>query len=82
MLEARTPREGPGAYVKMQSPVFPGPELVDREGLLRRYKMLTKNERLTDLAIIIISLQLFFFQLIPKRTSIRKSVRIPCVYHI
>ena len=47
--------------MKMQSPVFPGPELVDREGLLRRYKMLTKNEYLTDLAIIIISLQLFFF---------------------
>ena len=47
--------------MKMQSPVFPGPELVDREGLLRRYKMLTKTEHLTDLAIIIISLQLFFF---------------------
>ena len=61
MLEARTPRGGPGAYIKMQSLVFPGPELVDREGLLRRYKMLAKNEYLTDLAIIIISLQLFFF---------------------
>ena len=62
MLEARTPRGGGrGAYIKMQSPVFPGPELVDREGLLRRYKMLTKNEYLTDLAIIIISLQLFSF---------------------
>ena len=46
---------------KMQSRVFPGPELVAREGLLRRYKMLTKNEYLTDLAIIIISLQLFYF---------------------
>ena len=46
--------------MKMQSPVFPGPELVDQEGLLRRYKMLTKNEYLTDLAIIIISLPLFF----------------------
>ena len=46
--------------MKMQSRLFPGPELVDREGLLRRYKMLTKNEYLTDLAIIMISLQLFF----------------------
>ena len=45
MLEARTPTGGGGglgAYIKMQSPVFPGPELVDQEGLLRRYKMLAK----------------------------------------
>ena len=45
----------------MQSPVFPEPELVDRESLLRSFKMLTKNEYLTDLAIIIISFQLFYF---------------------
>ena len=32
---------------------------------------------MTDLAIIIISLQLFVFQLITKRTSVGKSVRIP-----
>ena len=40
--------------------------------------MLTKkNKYMTDLAIIIISLQLFVFQLITKRTSVGKSVRIP-----
>ena len=61
MLESRTPRGVQGTYIKMQSLVFPGSESVDREGLLRRYKMLTKNEYLNDLAIIIISLQLFFF---------------------
>ena len=32
----------------MQFPAFPGPEFVNREGLLRRQKMLTKMKYLTD----------------------------------
>lgn len=39
---------------KMQFPVFPGLDLVNRESLLRHQKLLSKNE-IFDLAIIIIN---------------------------
>ena len=67
----------------MQFPAFPGPELVNREALLWLKKNANKKmKHLTNLAIIIIGLQLFVFQLILKRSRIGKSVRITYLYHI
>ena len=62
---------------KMQFSAFPGPELINWEGVLRHYEMLTNNE-IFVFVIFIIILQVFSFFLVDSKMSSRKmSVRIP-----